>query len=105
MWTKSRNPGPNLLKISSSFTAIHHLHSRYGFAHIGRVGSVFITLSVTIERFFAITYPLKKLDLKRWLIFSSVSGAVLYNLPRFFELRYAHDEKYFCCIVALLKCS
>ena len=60
----------------------------YGFAHIGRVGSVFITLSVTIERFFAITYPLKKLNLKRWLILSSVSGAVLYNLPRFFELRY-----------------
>ena len=64
------------------------LSCRYGFAHIGRVGSVFITLSVTIERFFAITYPLKKLNLKRWLILSSVSGAVLYNLPRFFELRY-----------------
>ena len=55
------------------------------------MGSVFITLSVTIERFFAITYPLKKLDLKRWLIFCSVSGAVLYNLPRFFELRYLFD--------------
>ena len=61
--------------------------SRYGFAHIGRVGSVFMTLSVTIERFFAIAYPLKKIQLKRGLILFSVLGAIVYNVPRFFELR------------------
>ncbi len=55
---------------------------RYGFAHIGRVGSVLMTLSVTVERFFAISYPLEKKNLKNGLIVFSVAGAVLYNLPR-----------------------
>ena len=46
-----------------------------------------MTLSVTLERFFAIAYPLKKLNLKRILILASISGAVVYNVPRFFELK------------------
>ena len=60
-------------------------NSSYGFAHIGRVGSVFMTLSVTVERFMAISYPLKEIRLKRPLIVASVLGAVVYNVPRFFE--------------------
>jgi hypothetical protein len=31
----------------------------YGLVHTFRVGSVFSTLSVTLERFFAIVFPLK----------------------------------------------
>jgi hypothetical protein len=31
----------------------------YGLVHIFRVGSVFATLSVTLERFFAIVFPFK----------------------------------------------
>jgi hypothetical protein len=46
-----------------------------------------MTLSVTLERFFAIAYPLKKLDLKRPLILLSIFGSIFYNLPRFFELK------------------
>ena len=59
--------------------------NRYGFAHIGRVGSVFMTLSVTLERFFAIVYPLKRLRLKTILIAGSTLVAVGYNIPRFLE--------------------
>ena len=61
--------------------------SSYGFAHIGRVGSVLMTLSVTLERFFAVVYPLKRLRLKVVLISASVVGSILYNIPRFFELK------------------
>ncbi len=37
----------------------------FGFGHIGRVGSVFVTMSVTIERYFAIVHPLKHFSGKR----------------------------------------
>ena len=60
---------------------------RYGFVHIGRVGSVLLTLSVTVERFFAIVYPLKRIRRTRFLIYSSVIGAIAYNVPRFFEFK------------------
>ena len=55
--------------------------------HIGRVGSVLATLSVTVERFFAIVYPLKRIRRTRFLIYSSVIGAIMYNIPRFFEFK------------------
>ena len=58
---------------------------RYGIAHIGRVGSVFMTLSVTLERFFAILYPLKRMYLKTTLLIFSVVFSVVYNIPRFLE--------------------
>lgn len=45
-----------------------------------------MTLSVTIERFFAIAYPLLNMELKNLLIYSSVGAAIIYNIPRFFEL-------------------
>jgi hypothetical protein len=44
-----------------------------------------MTLSVTIERFFAIVYPLKRIQLKSSLITTSIITAILYNIPRFFE--------------------
>ena len=70
---------------------VYHLHLcliyRYGFVHIGRVGSVLLTLSVTVERFFAIVYPLKRIRRTRFLIYSSVIWAIAYNVPRFFEFQ------------------
>ncbi len=54
-------------------------------AHIGRVGSVLMTLSVTVERFFAIVYPLKRIDLRNILIGGSAAVSIVYNVPRFFE--------------------
>ena len=35
--------------------------NRFGFVHIGRVGSAFATVTVAVERFIAVMYPLKKL--------------------------------------------
>ena len=61
--------------------------NRYGFVHIGRVGSVLLTLSVTVERFFAIVYPLKRLRRTRFLIYTSTVGTIAYNVPRFFEFK------------------
>ena len=40
----------------------------YGLGHIGRVGSVFVTVSVTIERYFAIVHPLKHFSGKKYLL-------------------------------------
>ena len=74
-----------------NFLKIYYLYLRliyrYGFVHIGRVGSVLLTLSVTVERFFAIVYPLKRIRRTRFLIYSSVIGAIAYNVPRFFEFQ------------------
>ena len=68
------------------------IFNRYGFVHIGRVGSVLLTLSVTVERFFAIVYPLKRLRRTRFLIYTSTVGTIAYNVPRFFEFKtnYVH---------------
>ena len=61
------------------------MNFRYGIAHIGRVGSVFMTLSVTLERFFAILYPFKRLHLKTPLLVGSIAFSCFYNVPRFME--------------------
>ena len=58
----------------------------FGFGHIGRVGSVFITVSVTIERYFAIVHPLKHFSGKRFLLVIPILSSVLYNIPKFYEL-------------------
>ncbi len=59
----------------------------YGLTHTARVGSVFATLSVTLERFFAIVFPFKDVDVvKRWLIPATVTFTVTYNIPKFFEV-------------------
>ena len=60
-------------------------HDRFGFVHIGRVGSVFATLMVTIERFVAVWCPLKRLKSTKTLLGISIIGSVLYNIPRFLE--------------------
>ena len=56
-------------------------------AHIARVGSVLATLLVTIERFVAVVYPLKRMTKSTSvsLIYCSIIIAISYNIPRFFE--------------------
>ena len=61
----------------------------FGFGHIGRVGSVFITMSVTIERYFAIVHPLKHFSSKRLLLITPMILSVLYNIPKFFEFQWS----------------
>ena len=59
----------------------------YGLTHTARVGSVMATLSVTLERFFAIVFPFKDVEVvKRWLLPCAVTFTVTYNIPKFFEV-------------------
>ena len=58
----------------------------YGMIGIARTGSVYLTMSVTLERYFAIVRPLASFRIKRCLIPISITFAGLYNIPRFFEL-------------------
>merc|ERR1712223_1980658 len=53
----------------------------YGLGHIGRVGSVFVTVSVTIERYFAIVHPLKHFRGKKYLLLIPSLMAIVYNIP------------------------
>ena len=58
----------------------------YGLIGVARTGSVYLTMSVTLERYFAIVRPLQSFPMKRWLVPMSISFATFYNIPRFFEL-------------------
>ena len=72
----------------------------YGLGHIGRVGSVFVTVSVTIERYFAIVHPLKHFRGKKYLLLIPSLMAIVYNIPKFleFELQ-VKSKKYINLIV------
>ena len=45
------------------------------------------TLSVAMERYFAIKYPLKMIEKSRSLILFCVIFSILYNIPRFLEFK------------------
>ena len=62
------------------------LHCRIGLAHIGRVGSVFVTVSVTIERYYSVCRPTSEFRFKWLLIPLPIICAFMYNIPKFFEL-------------------
>ena len=64
---------------------------RFALAHIGRVGSTFATMIVTIERFIAIVYPFRAIRKNTSLILMGCNFvvAIIYNIPRFFEFRTA----------------
>ena len=66
----------------------------YGLIHTFRVGSAFATLSVTVERFFAIVFPLKDFRcVKKWLLPSTAIFTVVYNIPKFFEVHTVTDPE------------
>ena len=58
----------------------------FGMLHTFRVGSVYVTLAVTFERFHAIICPLKHFAWKKYLLPASVFIAVVYNIPKYFEM-------------------
>ena len=59
---------------------------RIGFAHIGRVGSVAVTVSISIERYTICCYPNQDMPFKSLLVPIPIMFAILYNVPKFFEL-------------------
>lgn len=53
-----------------------------GLTHVARTGSVYVTMAVTIERYFAIVNPLKDFRLKKALLPLATAFAVVYNIPK-----------------------
>ena len=58
----------------------------HGLIHTARTGSVYVTMSVTIERYLAIVHPMKmqylRYILQKILLSTAVTFAILYNLPK-----------------------
>ena len=70
----------------------------FGFAHTFRVGSVYVTLAVTFERFWAIIFPLKHLRYDEiWVILS------FRNFPRIHQ--FIHSYTLFQMEKVLINCS
>lgn len=46
-----------------------------------------LTLCVTLERYYSVCHPVSPFSLKKYLLPTSVIFSILYNLPKFFELR------------------
>ena len=63
-----------------------------GFVHIARVGSIYTTVSITIERYLSIQRPQTSDDrFKSVLVVFPIFFAIAYNIPRFFELEATVD--------------
>ena len=61
---------------------VHIMPPLHGFIHIARAGSVYVTMAVTIERYFAIVHPLKDFKIKKALLPMAMLFAVAYNIPK-----------------------
>ena len=61
---------------------------RFGLAHTGRVGSVLLTLCISIERYCSVCHSTCNFrGAKSFLLPTPILFAIVYNLPKFFELR------------------
>ena len=58
------------------------MHILHGIIHTARTGSVYVTIAVTIERYFAIVHPTKEFKMKVLLLPFAIIFAVLYNIPK-----------------------
>ena len=60
----------------------------YGLTHVSKVGSVFTTLAVSLERYFAVCHPLwiriRKAHPGMYIVLVTVF-AFLFNIPKFLE--------------------
>ena len=57
----------------------------FGLIHIARAGSVYVTMAVTIERYFAIVHPFKDFKKKKVLMPIAIIFAIVYNIPKVSE--------------------
>ena len=60
---------------------------RYGLAHIARVGSVALTMCITLERYYSVCHPMRQFESKSLLLPIAIGFAVVFNIPKFFELK------------------
>ena len=61
---------------------IDGMHILHGLIHTARTGSVYVTIAVTIERYFAVVHPTKEFKMKALLLPFAIIFAVLYNIPK-----------------------
>ena len=54
----------------------------YGLTSTSRTGSVYVTIAVTIERYFAIVKPTNQFKMKVILLPFAITFAILYNFPK-----------------------
>ena len=64
-----------------------------GFAHIGRVGSVAVTISIAVERYMSVCHPTNSFPCKYLLFPLPIAFALLYNIPKFFEIVVCSKEE------------
>jgi hypothetical protein len=69
--------------------SLHLIPVCIGLISIARTGSVYLTMAVTLERYFAIVRPLHHFGVKKFLLPCAFVFAIAYNIPRFFELEKA----------------
>ncbi|XP_059095091.1 uncharacterized protein LOC131889889 [Tigriopus californicus] len=77
---------PSLWTWYGNHIAVHIIPFSHGAIHVARMGTVYITMSVTLERFFAVVHPLKKFGAKKFLLPGTAVFSLVYNLPKFFEM-------------------
>ncbi len=78
-----------------NYVAVHFISYTHGALHIARTGSVYVTMSVTLERYFAIVYPLKHFTIKKYLLPTTVFFAIAYNVPKVGEIyKFIYEEKH-----------
>ena len=73
----------------------HIIKIVYGLMGMARTGSVYTTMAITLERYFAIVQPLATFTCKKILGPLSVTFAILWNIPRFFEWKLQHSAFYY----------
>jgi hypothetical protein len=78
---------PQLSEWYSEYVFVHIMPVALGLLHTFRVGSVYVTLSVTFERFHAIICPLRQFRWKKHLLTMSVAFSLIYNIPKYFEMK------------------
>ena len=72
--------------------AVHVMPFLHGLMHLARTGSVYVTMAVTLERYFAIVHPLKDFKAKKYLLPVAVFFAMVYNVPKVHRLSLQLNE-------------
>ena len=54
----------------------------HGLIHIARTGSVYVTIAVTIERYFTIVHPFTQFKMEKLLLPIAITFAIIYNIPK-----------------------
>ena len=52
-----------------------------------------LTLCVTLERYVSVCKPFYRIKLKKFLMPSSIMFAIVYNIPKFFEMKVEYFDE------------